>query len=185
MIFGTYIIYESGDDHLGAKLFIPGCRADTVLFWALYYSVCNSCIAVLICVLFNPCAGLTQFPFGAPYYSVCCGREWLGCTMWNFFTVAMVSSRFWVFGVGKAIRRALKLRQKWMFPFLCAFSRKFHVVEIDVQKYIIFYMPVYRPGTSIAADFEFIEVPISGIFFFLRQMRNPLHLTMLLAFTWS
>jgi hypothetical protein len=135
------------------------------MFWALCYSVCNSCIAVLLCVLFNPCAGLTQFLFGAPYYSVCCVPEWLGCTMWNILTVATVSSRFWVFGVGQAIRRALKLRQKWMFPFLCAFSRQFHVVEIDVQKYIIFDMPVYRVH-RLRQILNLSEVPITGIFFF-------------------
>ncbi len=139
----------SAETIFGALLFNPGCRADTVLFWALYYSVCNICIAVLLCVL----------------YSACCVREWLGCTMWNFFTVATVSSRFWVFGVGQAIRRALKLWQKWMFPFLCAFSRQFHVVEIDVQKYIIFDMPVYRVH-RLRQIWNLSEVPIPGIYFF-------------------
>jgi hypothetical protein len=65
----------SAETIFGALLFNPGCRADTVLFWALYYSVCNSCIAVSLCVL----------------YSVWCVREWLGCAIWNFFTVAIQS----------------------------------------------------------------------------------------------
>ncbi len=55
----------------------------------------------------------------------------------------LLSSRFWVFGVGQANRRALKLRLKWMFLFLYAFSRQFHVIEIDAQKCIIFEIDLY------------------------------------------
>ena len=59
-----------------------------------------------------------------------------------------------------------------MFPFLCAFSRQLHVVEIDVQKYIIFDMPVYRVH-RLRQILNSSEVPITGIFFFLEVNAKP------------